>query len=411
VKPYYEHAGITIYHGNCLEVLPEIGPVDAVVTDPPYGLEFMGKGWDRGVPGVEFWERVAGAMKPGAHLLAFGGTRTFHRLTCAIEDAGLEIRDCIMWLYGSGFPKSLDVGKAIDKAAGAEREVMGRRVYADGHVQNSSPDALEPPIGTFKRTQDRRDITAPATDAAKQWDGWGTALKPAWEPIILARKPLEGTVAENVLKHGVGGLNIDRCRIEFNGPDDERESKQKNRHADFDSGPRDNKVFGADDRPRANDGNYDAPGRWPANVIHDGSEEVMESFPDTSTHATGSAGVTKATKSNVYGSYAGGKVNIYGNDKGSAARFFYCAKANRQDRHRDNDHPTVKPLALMRYLCRLIAPPGGVVLDPFMGSGPTLRAARDLGCKAIGIEIEEHYCEIAAKRLDQGVFAFGGAGK
>ena len=403
MKPYYDHAGIVIHCGDCREVLPAIGQVDAVVTDPPYGLEFMGKGWDRGVPGVEFWERVRDAMKPGAHLFAFGGTRTFHRLICAIEDAGLEIRDCVMWLYGSGFPKSLDVGEAIDKAADVEREVGGKYQSPEGTTgENSKDDEYGFGVGNMSK----RFVTAPATHAAKQWDGWGTALKPAWEPIILARKPLDGTVAENVLKHGVGGLNIDACRVEIDVGDPNRRPNAANHNKTVG-----NEIYGARKSTAEvctqDQGYHSSKGRWPANVIHDGSEEVMAEFgkagerPGATSNSHGSS-----ADQNCYGKYSKTQTEPGYNDTGSAARFFYCAKASRHDRRKDNDHPTVKPLALMRYLCRLIAPPGGVVLDPFMGSGSTLRAARDLGFKAVGIEIEEPYCEIAAKRLAQGVFAF-----
>jgi len=200
----------TIFEGDCLEQMQifDDNEIDAIVTDPPYGLKFMGKEWDHGVPGIPFWQEALRVVKPGAHMLAFGGTRTHHRLMVAIEDAGWEIRDTLGWLYGSGFPKSLDVGKAIDKVAGAERVVIG----------NTGRDPYR--LIKFKeqdgcsRSPTNEDITTPATDAAKQWNGWGTALKPAWEPIILCRKPLEGTVAQNVLKWGTGGINIDGCRIE-----------------------------------------------------------------------------------------------------------------------------------------------------------------------------------------------------
>jgi hypothetical protein len=218
--PYYDRDGITLYCANCRDMMPAMPPdsVDSIVTDPPYGLEFMGKGWDRGVPGVHFWQEALRVAKPGAHLLAFGGTRTFHRLACAIEDAGWEIRDTVMWVYGSGFPKSLDVSKAIDKAAGAEREVLGIGAADCVYLRRGEPCQGH---GDAGKRQSGPTIhvaaTAPATDAARQWDGWGTALKPAWEPIIVARKPLQGTVAANVLRWGVGGINVDACRIPANG--------------------------------------------------------------------------------------------------------------------------------------------------------------------------------------------------
>ena len=386
-----------ILAGDCRDVMAAMDgeSVDSIVSDPPYGLSaaknsgksscggFMGKKWDHGVPGVEFWTEALRVAKPGAHLLAFGGTRTYHRLACAIEDAGWEIRDCVMWVYGSGFPKSLDVGRAIDKRGGAttgfkefrdavkdamkrngvsrttlnaalgnhmlshyltagsqpavpnakdyriirdtvglgrdwdhlfmdeaEREVVGQRTTGIGTGGGSTPIMRD----------GSRNITAPATDAAKQWAGWGTALKPAHEPIIVARKPLCGTVAENVLTHGTGGINVDGCRV---------------------AGP---------------------SGRWPANVIHDGSDEVVGLFPN------------------------------------DAARFFYVPKASKKDRE-GSTHPTMKPTDLMRYLCRLVAPPGGIVLDQFMGSGSTGKAAMLEGFRFIGIEREAEYVEIARARI------------
>lgn len=401
MTPYYEADGISIYHGDCRDVLAALEPADAIVTDPPYGLEFMGQGWDRGVPGVDFWKRIAEAAKPGAHLLAFGGTRTFHRLTCAIEDAGWEIRDCLMWVYGTGFPKSLDVSKAIDKAAWTQRELVGQNVYAGGHIQNSSQNKLAPPIGTFKRSQDRRDETVPATDAAKQWDGWGTALKPSFEPIILARKPLVGTVAANVLEHGTGALNIDACRI-HSGPSSGGSSRKTALGLLNDDGwqPKSQPI----DRSMA-------AGRWPANLIHDGSDEVLELFPETTSgKPSGKRKVAGFATAYEHGTELTG----FG-DSGSSARFFYCAKASGSDRGNEtkgalplfgvpeetvrNEHPTVKPIALMEWLLRLVVPPGGVVLDPFMGSGSTLVAAKSAGLKAVGIELEESYCALAARRL------------
>ncbi len=418
-SPFYESNGITIYHGDCREVMPELEPVEAVVTDPPYGLQFMGKAWDHGVPGPLFWFAVLDAMKPGAHLLAFGGTRTFHRLACAIEDAGLELRDCVMWVYGQGFPKSLDVSKAIDKAAGAKREVVGRRKPVGGYSSFPHDD------DDWKHDKERAlEITRPATEAAKRWDGWGTALKPAWEPIILARKALEGTVAENVLKHGTGALNIDESRIST--PDDTSKAPS----------PRRSSVYAQDKTTKEmlhGGTGTKGIGRWPANLIHDGSDEVLGLFPaETGTSRGGSRGRAGVG----FGMGSVDEPQGYG-DSGSAARFFkacafnvtpknsvvgeaasrfkYCAKASNDDRghvHGDalplfgeaelddkNTHPTVKPTTLMAYLCRLVASKAGAILDPFMGSGSTLLAAQTLGFKAIGIELEERYCEIAARRL------------
>ena len=390
---------MTIINGDCRKVLPELGEqVDAVVTDPPYGLSFMGKDWDHGVPGVEFWRVISDAMKPGAHLLAFGGTRTFHRLTCAIEDAGFEIRDCVMWVYGSGFPKSLDVSKAIDKAAGAENVVGTKpdRWTGKGNSLNFATD----------RQQSECKITAPATDAARQWDGWGTALKPAWEPIIVARKPLIGTVAANVQQFGTGAINVDGCRVGTSGA-----SRKIATEARGDS----TGCYG--DGLNGGSGERDLPqGRWPANLIHDGSEEVVALFPQTAPSPNGPVkqGGHHRHDVGLSGESREGFGVGYG-DTGSAARFFYCAKASGTDRGNldaydmplfgetllefRNDHPTVKPVALMEYLLKLVVPPGGVVLDPFMGSGSTLVAAKAHGCRAIGIDLDPRYCEIAEKRL------------
>jgi len=386
-----------LHHGDCLEVLRSMRDcsVDSIVTDPPYGLSFMGKKWDYDVPSVDVWVECLRVLKPGGHLLAFAGTRTQHRMAVRIEDAGFEIRDMIAWVYGSGFPKSLDVSKAIDKrdaaeeqqarryrftewvrstgitskqideATGtnmgghyttaasqpaimtrehleacrhllgevpewvekeadirsvesknfAEREVVGKRVGVDTTKQSIA--CAVSAQGLEQSTKHEFNITAPATDAAKQWQGWGTALKPALEPITVARKPLVGTVAENVLQHGTGAINVDGGRV--------------------------------------------GGGRWPANFIHDGSEEATDLLKDS-------------------------------------ARFFYCAKASKADRG-ENHHPTVKPTDLMRYLCRLVTPPNGIVLDPFNGSGSTGCAAVLEGFQYIGIEREAEYIAISEKRI------------
>jgi len=368
-----------------LRTLPD-ACVDSCVTDPPYGLEFMGKQWDRGVPGVELWREVVRVLKPGGHLLAFAGTRTQHRMATAIEDAGFEIRDMIAWVYGSGFPKSLDVSKALDKAAGAEREIVGPNRFS--HL-NGKENANR--YGKASRP----DESAPATETAKQWVGWGTALKPSLEPITVARKPLCGTVAENVLQHGTGGLNVDGCRV---GTEEDLTRLQSK-----------TALFAQEQRPwkdridlqnRQTVGS--TTGRWPANLIHDGSDEVVGLFPETAPAkmADRGKGIDGATFRHASGAESG----IRGHDDagGSAARFFYCAKADASER-RNSKHPTVKPVALMRYLVRLVTPPGGLVLDPFGGSGTTAEAARLEHCRFLLMELNPEYCADAAERLRQGV--------
>ncbi|WP_443698586.1 DNA-methyltransferase [Pseudomonas sp.] len=411
-KPYRLH------HGDCLAVLKTFADnsIDSIVTDPPYGLSFMGKKWDYDVPSTEIWAECLRVLKPGGHLLAFAGTRTQHRMAVRIEDAGFEIRDMIAWIYGSGFPKSMDVSKAIDKAAGADREVIGTR---SSYRPNSN--AEREPEGF----QDRSDgaITAPATDAARQWQGWGTALKPALEPITVARKPLIGTVAANVLMHGTGAINIDGCRVGTESVS----THSRGSNAAFPKRPGESTVeeSGRTVDQRDKLGHDERTGRWPANLIHDGSDEVVALFP---AQAGASAPVkgTEASKASV-GEITGKRDRVEGAfhaDSGSAARFFYCAKTSRKDRNEGmidpgpqfkrgttlrqventattgNNHPTVKPTDLMAYLCRLVTPAGGVVLDPFMGSGSTGKAAMREGFEFIGCELDEAYLAIAAARIE-----------
>ena len=294
-----EDINVNLHHGDCLEVLSTLpdNSVDAVITDPPYGLSFMGKKWDYDVPSQEIWAECLRVLKPGGHLLSFAGTRTQHRMAVRIEDAGFEIRDMIAWIYGSGFPKSLNL--------------------------------------------------------KNEWQGWGTALKPALEPITVARKPLVSTVAENVLAHGTGALNIDATRVGTEQIEAGRAGRED--CVGYSGGLKGQESGGVN------------IGRWPANLIHDGGDEVVGLFP--------------------------------ADKQGSAARFFYCAKASKSDRGDGNVHPTVKPTDLMRYLCRLVTPPGGVVLDPFMGSGSTGKAAKLEGFSFIGIEREAEYHAIAAARI------------
>ncbi len=381
---------VEIVNGDSLLVLQLLddNSVDAIVTDPPYGLAFMGKKWDYDVPSVEVWAECLRVLKPGGHLLAFAGTRTQHRMAVRIEDAGFEIRDMIAWVYGSGFPKSHDVSKAIDKAVGAEREVVGYREHTSKDIRGNASNGRG--ISGIKNEGKERlslPYTAPATDAAKQWQGWGTALKPALEPITVARKPLTGTVAENVMEWGTGGLNIDGCRVGTSG------ARFNGRNVDSD-------IYGKYGTSKPKEV-YDY-GRWPASLIHDGSEEVVGLFPDTKSGKMGpwNNRTTNGSPNGIYGKFDEEHPlsETYG-DSGSAARFFYCAKASKRDRDEGNNHPTVKPTDLMRYLCRLVTPPDGTVLDPFMGSGSTGKAAVLEGFRFIGIEREEEYCEIAKARI------------
>ena len=387
--------------GDCLEVMKTLGAnsVDDIITDPPYGLEFMGKGWDHGVPGIPYWAEALRVAKPGAFLLAFGGTRTYHRLACAVEDAGWEIRDCLMWLYGTGFPKSLDISKAIDKAAGAEREVIGVKSYPREGTTPVTRLGKPNLYSKFEGGGQGSNLkTAPATEDAKLWDGWGTALKPAWEPVIVAMKPLDGTFAQNALKHGVAGLNIDGTRIDTD----------ENLNGGAYSSGAGERYDGAENwrmkrGDHGNAGQYEPPtGRWPANVVLD--EEAASLLDEQSGDSLSTGGTDKAGKfKNQYGVYAGdnpgGSAGGFG-DAGGASRFFYCAKTSRRERGEANNHPTVKPIALMEWLCRLTATPtGGVVLDPFMGSGSTGIAAGRTGRDFIGIEKDPGYFEIAKDRI------------
>jgi site-specific DNA-methyltransferase (adenine-specific) len=326
LSPYYQQGNIAIYHGDCIEVLGKLISMrfSTVITDPPYGLSFMGKMWDHGVPGERFWKRFAMLCHPGAMLLSFGGTRTHHRLMCSIEDAGWEIRDMLMWVYGSGFPKSLDIGKAIDKAAGVKREVVG----TSPNWRESKRDREQ--FGSMEvRGENAGLITVPATDTAQLWDGYGTALKPAFEPIILAMNPLDGTYANNALKHGVAGINVDGGRVGTDWTTDPSRRGWQGGDA-----TQSRSIFGTDGGKRVSHPN--SAGRWPANLIHDGSDEVLAEFPQSK---SGKAGLHERDGStNIYGGNAllGSKTMHTGTveygDSGSAARFFYCAKASKAER-------------------------------------------------------------------------------
>lgn len=375
---------VTLYEGDAMATLAAMpdNSIDSIVTDPPYGLKFMGQKWDYDVPKTELWAEALRVLKPGGHLLAFAGTRTQHRMAVRIEDAGFEIRDLVLWVYGSGFPKSLDVSKALDKSAGAVREVVGRAVYGGGHVQNSAESIG---YGGSDPLADVRNITAPATDHARQWNGWGTALKPACEPITLARKPLAGTVVQTVTEWGTGALNIDGCRIELNG---DYKSKPNGRPSQTGLG---------DNYDPAKANIADTVGRWPANFIHDGSEEVLAGFPWL--HGAGRArSADDGSHSGNVGMFGVGGPAMRFGGSGSAARFFYCAKANDEERA-GGSHPTVKPLALMRYLVRLVTLPGGKVLDMYGGTGTTAVAAMHEGFSCVLVEREAKYCEIIRRRI------------
>jgi len=429
-----------LHLGDCLEVMHTMpdNSIDAVISDPPYGLSFMGAKWDSfggstGKESVEerrakmneylggqnavvprfasshshlpklsemqgfqaamtpIFEEALRVAKPGAYLLCFGGTRTFHRMACAIEDAGWKVKDCVCWLYGSGFPHGMDVAKAIDKASGYVGEVIGERTVDVG-MQGGHMHAGR------KQQQQQQQVHA-LSDTAKEWEGWNTALKPAWEPIIVAQKPVEGTIAANVLKWGVGAMNIEACRVPT-------ESGEK--------------------------------GRYPANVAHDGSQMVLDLFPQSNGQLADRKAQAKSSV-NCYGDYGtdsefkkrgdtGSAARFFNTfrdgedsaertyaDKGSTsfaakpgmrrapadtpARFFYCAKASKKDRGEGNTHPTVKPTALMEWLVKLVTPQGGVVLDPFMGSGSTGVACANLGRRFVGIEREWEYMQIAGPRV------------
>ena len=363
---------INLLHGDCLEQMKTLddNSVDAIVSDPPYGISFMAKKWDYDVPSVEVWKEAMRVLKPGGHALIACGTRTQHRMVCNIEDAGFEIRDVVSWIYGQGFPKSLNVSKAIDKTTGVEIE--------------------------YKPTED-----TDCFNISEKWDGWGTALKPSVEFFTLCRKPLsESTVAKNVLKWGTGGINIDGCRV----------------------GTEKIKINGGGVFPEGGgctwtEVNQERTGRFPANLIHEGSHEVLDLFPET-----GDKSPARFFK------------NINDLDVGNENSFvtkraFYCPKASKKDRDegledfdavensngdkwsdvdrrdgkipvlRKNTHPTVKPTALMAYLCRLITPTGGVVLDPYMGSGSTGKAAVREGFSFVGIELDPDYYEICKARV------------
>ena len=368
----------TLYEGDCLEVMKTLPSesVDAIITDPPYELGFMNKKWDNtGIAyNINLWKEALRILKPGGHLLAFGGTRTYHRMACAIEDAGFEIRDCIQWLYGSGFPKSMDISKAIDKQAGAKREVIGRNPNSRENCNKSNTLYQS---GTVGKTD---YITAPATDQAKKWEGWGTCLKPANEPIVVARKPIsEKTIADNVLKWGTGGINIYGCRI----PTDETITN----HSRSTESSKSKGKYGDSRAQETHQTQGQKLGRFPANVILD--EEAGKMLDEQS-------GISKSSGSG----YNFETSKLHFNDSGGASRFFYVAKASKKERGEGNNHPTVKPVSLIKYLVTLVTPPDGVCFDPFMGSGTTAIACINTNRNYIGFEIDKDYYNLAQKRID-----------
>lgn len=520
MKLYSKENGYTLYQGNMLDMLEVIKPntIDSIVTDPPYELNFMNKGWDNSGIALkkETWQKCYEVLKPGGYLLAFGGTRTYHRIACAIEDAGFEIRDCIMWLYGSGFPKSMDISKQIDKRNGrnleiykeigsyikenrlkcnislselnkefgyvagcnwwesqnnnnvrlpnlqdylklkkilnlddrydaiiereeAKGEIIGKRIRGNAGFSNDQvPRPWKEKIGEYY------DITAPATNLAKKWEGWGTCLKPAYEPIIVARKPFKGSLVDNVIENGVGGLNIDDCRVPFNGDKWKTQKSGKTIRA-----------FQSKETTTANgicEANQN--GRFPANVIltydetdfdevcgsmpytkSNGGKTSMPDLRDVGKKSKESIGIDKLSFGQVENAKRKESDYIAPSDSGSAARYFYCAKASKKDRdegldefekytttdgrnkpidnpflrgetERKNTHPTVKPTELMQYLVRLVTPKGGTILDPFMGSGSTGKSVmyenkeRNADYKFIGIELTEEYLPIAEARIN-----------
>lgn len=393
-----------VHTGDVSAILPTLDAesFDAVLCDPPYGLSFMGKAWDHGVPSADVWAAVSRTLKPGAHLIAFGGTRTFHRLTCAIEDAGFEIRDCLCWLQGQGFPKSLDISKAIDKAAGAERTLRVNERWAErypnGPGGNLSGGDRAATVRQLKHIDGGPLLTSdPVSEDAIRWQGYGTALKPAWEPAILAMKPTAGTFAENALAHGVAGLNVDGCRL----------APGRTTHAD---GNRVTSVAASGMFPKKPHGPTPPPGRWPSNVALDEEAAAMlpttggGGKPKTRYRAPSAVQYTQAYRPE-YEPYpdalAGG---------GPASRFFYVAKAGTAERSaglpggKRSHHPTVKPIALAEWLAKLLLPPKRDtprrLLVPFSGSGSEMIGALRAGWdEVVGIEREPEYVEIAEARL------------
>ena len=427
---------IRLHNYDCLNVLKMMIEdevfVDSIVTDPPYELGFMGRSWDS--TGIAFqketWELCFKVLKPGGHLLAFSGSRTYHRMAVAIEDAGFEIRDQVMWLYGSGFPKSMNVGKIIDKklrGVGIGKSDPKSPLHGTKRQKIDGSNAKHDMSPLYKTQNVEYEYEH---DISKQWDGWGTALKPAHEPLVLARKPLsEKSIADNVLKWGTGGINIDECRVEGNDakyPDTNPDFRDQGRQSKENMGI-DKLSFGQTENVKrkkvvrksrdengvwtnnnsgmkAEGSEYadaDPRGRFPSNVMHDGSDSIKKLFEDKSRYFY-CAKTPKAERNQGLDNFpikqtqgGGGGIGNYKDDVNSASGKFGSEKAPSK-----NTHPTVKPIKLMKYLCRLITPKGGTVLDPFMGSGSTGMAAKEENFDFVGIEKEEEYFNIASARIE-----------
>ena len=437
MKLYSQNNNYKLYHGNMLDMLEVIEPnaIDSIVTDPPYELNFMSKGWDNA--GVSFqvdtWKKCFEVLKPGGYLLAFGGSRTFHRIACAIEDAGFEIRDTIMWLYGSGFPKSMAIDRSIEGklTLGSGNTKDFKRLNGKlekktgiGFTKNQFDNGIRPANYNLDN-QPRLGKLEPTTDLAKQWQGWGTALKPSFEVIIVARKPFKGSLADNIIKNGVGGINIDECRV--------------GNEVMINKGMSSLGVMHDDNWQSNREVVSKVEGRFPANTIltYDESDydEVCSGFPDTRGGKRHNIAIRQSDKNSGYGFDVNTRNEF--NDSGSVSRYFYCAKASKRDRDegleyleakvdcdrdencysanvpynrsanpRKNTHPTVKPTLLMQYLVRLVTPNNGIILDPFNGSGSTGKAVmyenhdRRKNYKYIGIELTEEYLPISQARID-----------
>lgn len=484
MKPTYATENLTLYQGDCLDVLDDLEPnsIDTIICDPPYALAFMGRKWDSFAEGTgqnsfysfcsEWAAKCLRVAKPGAYILSFGGSRTFHRLMCAIEDAGWKLCDTLMYCYGSGFPKGINISKAIDKRLGEESKVVGSKAGLPGY--SLAPNLDTGGLGRSWRGNDADmecAITEPATDTAKLWDGWNSTLKPAWEPIILAMKPLDGTFAENAIHHGVAGLHIDACRIEYRGESDKASATPQGKCTSKEVSAIGAEPDAGRDLERVGFTRPELKGRWPTNIllehhaecVQDGTRkvkgtkphevyskveeyegwgninqkkgEVVNRFEDADGYETiekwechpecpvrlldEQSGILKSGSNcvlrksskgytpNALGkeSRPEGAVMISYGDMGGASRFFYTSKASPSERNAGltsgkNTHPTVKPLGLMEYLCKLTSTPsGGVVLDTFMGSGTTGWACINTNRKFIGVERDEKYYQMAQERL------------